>query len=286
MSSTKRIKLDDYLAPSIDIDQAIKEALLLCEEKIDKDSICLDIRQGNITHTIATYRNFSCTVGAQKSRKTFFSCMLMAPAVMNNSYEGIKAHTFGRTNIYFDTEQAKYHAQTSNKRISVMSGNNGRTPANFQYYGLRKWSYRDRLEMISYVLRKTPRPGFVVIDGIRDLVSSVNDEQQATEVIESLMRWTDEYDCHINVVIHLKKGDNATPRGWLGTEIQNKAESVIEVRKDFERPREVSEVIPRDFRGIEFEPFKFVIKEGVPTILDIEEIQYVNKLVKEQEIPF
>lgn len=285
-----RIKLDDFIGPQLDIDSVIKETLLNCSQSISKDSICLEIDQGGHKYTIGTYKNFSCTVGAQKSRKTFFSCMLMAPAVINGNYDGIIAHTFGRINIFFDTEQANYHAQSSNRRISSMSGFGGNMqPPSFNYYGLRKYNYLERLTIIKEVLSRTKKPGLVIIDGIRDLVSSVNDEQQATEVIGNLMEWTTIYDCHINIIIHLTKSNKygeSSPRGWLGTEIQNKAESVIEVRKSHENPRSISEVLPKDFRGIEFDEFKFTIKDGIPHIIDAEEINENFKLVSNKKAPY
>ena len=69
--------------------------------------------------------------------------------------------------------------------------------------------------------------GFVVIDGIRDLVYDINSPSEATCVISKLMQWTDEYQIHLHTILHQNKSDE-NARGHIGTEINNKAETVIQ----------------------------------------------------------
>ena len=47
-----------------------------------------------------------------------------------------------------------------------------------------------------------------------------------------------EYDLHIHCVLHLNKGDNNV-RGHIGTEMSNKAETVLVINKDNETPASV-----------------------------------------------
>ena len=72
--------------------------------------------------------------------------------------------------------------------------------------------------------------GLVIIDGIRDLMYDINSPSESSELINLLMRWSSEYNLHIHTVLHLNKGDDNT-RGHIGTELNNKAETVLQITK-------------------------------------------------------
>ena len=258
-----RIVLPDFVEKTIDIGQALKKAEVKFEDKIEESPICIGIREGQNVIPIATYGNFSAWVGVQKSRKTFGLSMAFAAAVASGNYDNFVGYTSGKMNILFDTEQAKFHVQKVNKRIIYMAGKYGTQPINFKIYGLRSFNYMERLLIIEHVIRNTPNLGFIGIDGIRDLVKSINDEGEANEIVTNLLQWSENYNCHIATVLHMKKGDTPSPRGFIGSEIQNKAEAVIEIQKN-KTKKNLSDMIARDFRGIEFNSFQFEIVEGIP----------------------
>lgn len=273
------VKLPDFVEKEVAFSEVINNALLRYDDQIGKEEVCLYVIEDGQKYELATYRNISTTTGVQKSRKTFFSVMMFAAAV-RGQYAHIHSEKDDRPCIFFDTEQAKFHAHRNYKRIIRMCKGNGDLK-NVEYYALRRYDHEERYGIIKEIIH-TKKPRFVIIDGVRDLVASINDERQSTEIIQSLMKWSDELNCHINVVLHMKKGEYGSPRGWLGTELQNKAESVIEVQKDKKLGKSISWVIPRDFRGIGFQEFSFVIEDGLPIIKDQEEIA----VVMEEEEPF
>ena len=45
------------------------------------------------------------------------------------------------------------------------------------------------------------------------------------------MQWTDDRQIHIHTILHQNKGDE-NARGHIGTELNNKAETVLLVEKD------------------------------------------------------
>ena len=47
------------------------------------------------------------------------------------------------------------------------------------------------------------------------------------------MRWSSYYELHIHTVLHLNKGDDNT-RGHIGTELNNKAETILQISKNNE----------------------------------------------------
>jgi len=216
--------------------------------------------------TICTLGNFSLLMGKAKSRKTFLITALASASISGESniigLDGSLPED--RKVILFDTEQSDYHAQQTVKRICTQARNSH--PDNFIAYGLRPLTPAERVEVIDYVIQTTERPGIVIIDGLRDLLSrGINDEEEATRIISKILKWTHEYQLHIMLVLHQNKNDQ-NARGHVGTEAVNKAETVLSVSKDSRNP-DVSIVTPEYCRDLEFEPFGFQINvDGLPEL--------------------
>ncbi|WP_247237758.1 AAA family ATPase [Telluribacter sp. SYSU D00476] len=230
--------------------------------------VCLEMVGGDFTATVATLGNFSLTIGKAKSRKTFSVSIAVAAATCNGTMLGVIRGNFPpdkRKVLYFDTEQGKYHVQKCIKRICELSGN--LQPDNLLVYSLRKFKPAERMEMIGAAIYNTDGVGLVVIDGVRDLLTSINDEDQATAMASNLLRWTEEREIHILCVLHQNKGDN-NARGHIGTELVNKAETVLSVQKS-EEDKDISIVQAEYCRDREPEPFAFEVDEyGMPRIAE------------------
>ena len=92
----------------------------------------------------------------------------------------------------------------------------------------------DRANREAYFLEAIEhyRPDLVILDGIRDLVSDINDGTVAQDMMEKLMKTAQAFNCCIVCVLHQNKsGDSRDPRGWLGTELLNKAYDVFATEK-------------------------------------------------------
>ena len=114
---------------------------------------------------------------------------------------------------------------------------------------------------------RTENIGLVVIDGIRDMVHDINNPGESTTVISYLMTWTGERNIHIHTILHQNKGDE-NARGHIGTELSNKAETVLQVEKDENNP-DISKVKAAHIRAVDFEPFAFRINDNaLPEIVD------------------
>lgn len=82
-----------------------------------------------------------------------------------------------------------------------------------------------------------------------------------------MMEWSSKYDLHIHCVLHQNKGDNNV-RGHIGTEMNNKAETVLVITKSTTNP-DISEVKAMHIREKEFKPFAFTVnEEGLPEIVE------------------
>jgi hypothetical protein len=217
---------------------------------------------------LGTHGNFSLVKGKAKSKKSFFINMAIAAAVgkglLQNKLRSLLKDNFNKV-LYFDTEQSKYHVQKAVKRICSQIGVG--IPSNLNTYGLRKSSPSERLKLVEYAIENTPSLGFVVIDGIRDLITSINDEAEASNIASNLLKWTEEFNIHIIVVLHENPGSDKA-RGHIGTELMNKAETVIALQVD-KYDESVSSVSAGFCRNKAFKPFAFTITDdGLPKIIE------------------
>lgn len=219
--------------------------------------------------TIATFGNFSASTGKAKSKKTFNISAMVAAAVTNTTVLNYRAclPEGKRKILYFDTEQSKYHCHNVLERIYKLSGLSvKKDDPRLLFWGLREYTPKLRIALIDYALRKHQEVGLVIIDGLRDLMYDINNGKEATDVMTVLMAWTSVYDLHIHTVLHLNKNDN-NPRGHIGTELENKAETVLIISKNLQN-NSISEVRPMHMRDKEFSTFAFHIDDNKLPVLD------------------
>jgi len=219
--------------------------------------------------TIGTLGNFSASTGKAKSKKTFNVSAIVAAALSNSE---VLRYTAAfpddkRKVLYIDTEQSKYHCQKVMKRILQLAGlQTDQECSNLIFVALREQSPEMRRTIIDYMLYKMKGIGLVVIDGIRDLMYDINNPTESTQIINMLMQWSSEYNLHIHTVLHLNKGDDNT-RGHIGTELNNKAETVLQITKSQTDPN-ISEVKAMHIRDKEFDPFAFCVNaDSLPELV-------------------
>lgn len=221
--------------------------------------------------TIATLGNFSASTGKAKAKKTFNVSAIVAASLAGRQVLNYRAHLpeGKRRILYVDTEQSRFHCHNVLERILRLAGLPTTTDnENLDFICLREYTPAVRIEVIDYALRQNKGYGLVIIDGIRDLMLDINSTGESVEVINRMMEWSSRYDLHIHCVLHLNKGDNNV-RGHIGTEMSNKAETVLVISKSNENPG-ISEVHALHIREKEFKPFAFTINEtGLPVIAEV-----------------
>jgi hypothetical protein len=207
---------------------------------------------------VFTKGNISTLLGRAKGRKSYFISLLIA-AMKGMRDEQFMSAIKGKIAL-FDTEQAQYHVWKATKRVEQMLTV---WPIDIEVFGLRPDSTVDRINLIeSYIYQYEPE--IVFIDGIRDLVTDINDATQATEIVGKLMKWSYEKDCHICCVLHQNKADE-NARGHIGTELVNKSETVLSINKLVNDPI-CSEVKSMHTRGHEIQEFCFTIEGNIPVV--------------------
>lgn len=218
--------------------------------------------------SFGSYGDFSCIVGASKSKKTFLKSLLTACYIGGsaNLYgDIIKGHASNdKFIIDIDTEQSQYHSQRVFRRVAEMVGVN---PKFYKPFALRKLSANERLDFIDWIFTGSEYKdniGLMCIDGVADLVNDVNDLEASNNVAQKLLKWSAESNCHIITVLHRNFGSKK-PTGHLGSAVLKKAETVVFVEKDDELVNVTAEYT----RNQPFENFTFEVrKDWLPHIVD------------------
>ena len=220
---------------------------------------------------IGTYGNFSFVQAAPKSKKTFFISLLASVYLSgSNKYGGqITGHRKNdKCLVHIDTEQGKYHAQRVFKRVVDMNEN--KDVGCYHTFGLRTVGYQKRIEFIEYYLKnKIPKNklGLLIIDGIADLCGDVNNIEQSNDVVQKIMKWSQEYNCHIITVIHTNPGNASKPTGHLGSFLEKKTETQIQLETNTTNKGWISVICKRS-RGYSFDRFSFKVNDfGLPEVI-------------------
>lgn len=222
-------------------------------------------KEGNLTLPvpIGTYGNFSFIQAPPKTKKTFFVSLLASVYLSGeNNFGGLlKGHRDKRKLIHFDTEQGLWHSQKVFKRVLDMAGSYSKY---YDTYALRTVGYENRLKFIEYILKENDgNNGLVIIDGVADLVSDVNNLQESNKCVQKIMELSARYDCHIVTVIHSNFGSDK-PTGHLGSFLEKKTETQIQLEENTVNKGWVTVKCKRS-RGFSFDTFSFAINEiGYP----------------------
>lgn len=183
-----------------------------------------------------SYGDFSCIVGASKSRKTFFKSMIEAGYIGGQSTmlnPNIKGHNSkDRLVISLDTEQSKYHTQRVQRRVLDLIGGSYDL---YKTFSLRSYNPKERFDFIDWLVYESDYKndiGLMSIDGYVDLVTDFNSLEQATGLTEKLLAWTaqpnkkDYQQMHITGILHKNFG-TSKPVGHVGSSVLKKAETVV-----------------------------------------------------------
>lgn len=206
--------------------------------------------------------NISGWIGLAKSKKTFALTMFVSALVgCMRLFDKFNAHSRNDV-LYIDTEQSPSDVQRVTKRVKKIVG----AEDGLFMYGLRPLSPAQRIDAIEMLLQHHT-VDVLVIDGVRDLLMDINNAVESTEVITKLMKWSFDYDIHIATVLHQNKG-NGDSRGHIGTELNNKAETILRISKD-DTDESVSWIEEVFGRGKGFDKFKFYIDDdGLPRVIE------------------
>jgi hypothetical protein len=272
---------------SVNLENIYKASFVDVTKKIEYPPVAVSIgthRMGSKDFPIpfGTYGNFSCIVGASKSKKTFLKSLITASFIggqTSNYTSSIKSHRDRECFIIdLDTEQSSWHAQNVFKRVTRLVG-----VENYEFYkpfALRPYEPKERLQFIEWLIYESEMKdniGFIAIDGLADLVNDFNDLKESQAVIQKVMTWTDDKQFHLTTILHSNFGTTKAV-GHIGSSMLKKAETVCQVTPE-------GDCVKAHFshtRGFPIADFCYSVNEdGLPYLLNENAEPIIRKAVKE-----
>ena len=235
--------------------------------------------------------------GQKKNGKSFVLTQLMA-AILGCGNERTKQYLPGlavpdRTIeylghlpkvLYVDTEMEKLSSAKVLRRVHWLCGWDMKEPNDrFAVLWLKSMPKEDnakpyikRFDLIKIAIDAI-QPDVVFIDGLRDLIPSINDEEAGTTILDYFGSIAEERNLSIWLALHQNPGkaadsDEAKMRGWIGTELGNKVSDTL-VSIKTKKPEGVTFTVKQqDARDKDMEDWTFEITEdagllGVPRII-------------------
>lgn len=238
--------------------------------------------------------------GQKKNGKSFVLTQLMA-AILGNGSERTQQYLPGlsvpeRTIeylghkpkvLYVDTEMEKLSSAKVLRRVHWLCDVDMSQPFpddRFSVLWLKSMSkddmakpYKRRYDLIRMAIDAI-QPDVVFIDGLRDLLASINDEESGTTILDELGTLAEERRMNIWLALHQNPGkavdsDEAKMRGWIGTELGNKvSDTLISIKS--KKPEGVTFTVKQqDARDKDMDDWTFEITEdagalGVPRIIN------------------
>ena len=193
-------------------------------------------------------RELVAITGKAKSGKTFVTSMLMACCQSRDVLAFQRIGDEPLRVLWYDTEQSdestqdilKNRIMTLIKTTTDLTDSTDKNSCNscnslfkksIDVFNVRGVAWKERRDLLCEAVTRC-KPDLVIVDGIRDLVNDINDGVLAQEVMEELMHLATEHDCCIVCVLHQNKsGEDHNLRGWIGTELMNKAFEVYSCEK-------------------------------------------------------
>ena len=267
---------------------------------------------------------FGAISGQRKNGKTFLIVQLMAAILGCDGNERTKQYLPGlrvpdRTLeflghppkvLYIDTEMEKLSSAKVLRRVHWLCDQNMSQPFpgdRFSVLWLKNMPsndgvavHRKRYDMIRLAVDAI-QPDVVFVDGLRDLLSSINDEESITNILNDFGALAEERNINIWMALHQNPSrknddDDAKMRGWIGTELGNKVSDTLVSIKQKTASGVTFTVKQLDARGKDLDDWKFEVTDqagslGIPRIIAggtttaKESIQPLNEIVTTESIP-
>ncbi len=188
---------------------------------------------------VSTPGNLTFITSQAKTGKTAFLSAWTAAAIIAehslpaaDTLGASSTRPRGRCLLRIDTEQSTYDADQVARRILKRAGIDTMPPwiESFCVTGMSPSEIREALPLILEEMNRKHGGIFaVMIDGVADMVTSINDDKECVALLLDLHKFAIRFDCPIIGVVHSNEGSNAnsSARGWLGKQGMRKAESNI-----------------------------------------------------------
>ena len=186
--------------------------------------------------------------------------------------------------LYCDTEMEKLSSAKVMRRVHWLCDWDMKVPNDrFAVLWLKnmpkdeqKKVYQQRYDLIRMAIDAI-QPDVVFIDGLRDLIASINDEETASTILDTFGSLAEERNMSIWLALHQNPSrknddDEAKMRGWVGSELGNKVSDTLVSIKNKTADGVTFTVKQCDARDKDMDDWKFIVTDdagnlGVPRII-------------------
>lgn len=189
---------------------------------------------------ISTEGNITTLSGASKSGKSALSGILLAGAIsQDGNIDGLESvrvepNKYKKAVIGIDTEQSK-HKHQCNLVATLRRDGLINCPDYFLSYNIRELDLNRYADVTGSICAAANEQfggiHLIVIDGIADYISDVNDPVQSNAIVKYFEELAIKYSTPIIFIVHTNPGSDKE-RGHLGSQCQRKSESVITVKSE------------------------------------------------------
>jgi hypothetical protein len=200
--------------------------------------------------------------GKPKSGKTSVAGVMLSVCLTNNpTFDTLgMVGTFceDKPIIYIDSEQSKRSSKKILERIK-QNLNIQKAPENLFVYNFRHLDYESLKHAFQELLEHHKGAFLWFLDGISDMVRSVNSEEEAKELIHFLNSQVEAKETAFILFLHENSvSSNDKMRGHLGSEAQRKCFATISISKDRKnQTHSIKSVECREGRNFEDVIFRF-----------------------------
>ena len=235
--------------------------------------------------------------GQKKNGKSFVLTQLMS-AILGNGSERTQLYLPGLTVpertieylghepkvLYVDTEMEKLSSAKVLRRVHWLCGWDMKYPNDrFSVLWLKnmpkdadKRAHIQRYDLIRLAI-DVSSPDVLFVDGLRDLLASINDEESITSVLDYFGGVAEDRNMSIWMALHQNPArknddDEAKMRGWAGTELGTKVSDTLVSIKTKTANGVTFTVKQQDARDKDIDDWKFEITDdagnlGIPKII-------------------
>lgn len=189
--------------------------------------------------TVCTPGNLTTISAQAKSGKT-----AVMGAMVGSTFAGqdadclgfISGNEVGRAVLHIDTEQSPFDHGELVRLIAQRAGRP--LPSWFKSYCLTGWPADEIRRAIPVLMELASREHggihSVLLDGSGDIANDVNDPKESNSIVAELHALAIQYDCSIITAIHLNPASDTKTRGHLGSQLERKGETNLQITKDDE----------------------------------------------------
>ncbi|MBV6513488.1 MAG: hypothetical protein FMNOHCHN_03023 [Ignavibacteriaceae bacterium] len=285
--------------PTFDVRAALQPCAII--ELPPQSEPILWVDENKERHILARAGSIAIITSKAKGAKTSFLGALMAGAVRSGQDANVDtlginvaACPTGKRVIHIDTESSEYEYKkfllSTLRRTAFINC----VPSCLESVSLRPCPIAERLQAIETLLSEGRPIHAVFIDGLTDLLFSVNDERETVETVETFLQWAEKFKTVFVFVVHenQKSTSGGGARGWIGSQLERKVSAHFSITKnddgtraiEFQNCREAGEIQPRlfhwcdDFKGFISCGVGQIKKAGRPSKFTESEIEEMKSL--------